>query len=153
MVDMADKFNFPIGLSDHTLDNTTAIASVAMGANIVEKHFTLDRNGKGPDDSFSLEPDGLSELCIQAHRAWQAVGSIDYGLKSCELGNVKLRRSLYFVKELAAGSIIDFDCVRSVRPGYGLPPKFLEDVIGSVVTKDVKFGTPVSNDLIGKRIK
>ncbi|WP_252512046.1 N-acetylneuraminate synthase family protein, partial [Acinetobacter baumannii] len=98
MVDMAKSFNVPVGLSDHTLDNTTAITSVALGACLIEKHFTLDRNGGGPDDSFSLEPKELQQLCQGANTAWQALGRVDYGRKSSEQGNAQFRRSLYFVK-------------------------------------------------------
>ena len=98
--DMIQRFGLVTGLSDHTLDNSTAIASVALGASIIEKHFTLDRKGGGPDDSFSLEPKDFAVLCQNVHIAWEALGVIDYGRKSSELGNVKFRRSLYFVKDL-----------------------------------------------------
>ncbi len=131
--DMQDRFGVITGLSDHTLDNTTAIASVALGACIIEKHFTLNRQGGGPDDSFSLEPADLSALCEGAKSAWQALGQVDYGRKSSEQGNVKFRRSLYFVKDLQAGDVITEDAVRSVRPGFGLPPKHLPEVIGHVL--------------------
>ena len=146
--DMIQRFGLVTGLSDHTLDNTTAITSVAMGASIIEKHFTLDRSGGGPDDSFSLEPAELAALCFGAKTAWQALGRVDYGRKSSEQGNVKFRRSLYFVKDMKAGDLITADCVRSVRPGNGLPPKMVELVVGAVVKSDVSFGTPVKNDLL-----
>jgi len=145
--DMINRFGLVIGLSDHTLDNTTAIASVAVGASIIEKHFTLDRSGGGPDDSFSLEPDDLRALCNSSRIAWEAMGSIDYGRKSSEQGNVKFRRSLYFVKDLKAGSVITADCIRSVRPGFGLAPKYLDSIIGRIVSSDVKSATPVTADL------
>jgi N-acetylneuraminate synthase len=146
--DMIQRFGLVTGLSDHTLDNTTAITSVAMGASIIEKHFTLDRNGGGPDDSFSLEPAELAALCFGAKTAWQALGRVDYGRKSSEQGNVKFRRSLYFVKDMKKGDVITADCVRSVRPGNGLPPKLVELVVGAVVKCNVSFGTPVKNDLL-----
>ncbi len=133
-----------VGLSDHTLDNTTAIAAVALGASIIEKHFTLDRNGGGADDSFSLEPADLAALCSGARVAWEALGEVDYGKKSSEVGNVKFRRSLYFVKDLSAGDVVSVDSVRSVRPGFGLPPKFIDSVIGKVLARDVSRATPVS---------
>ena len=101
--DLIKRFGLVTGLSDHTLDNTTAITSVAMGASIVEKHFTLSRSGDGPDDSFSLEPAELAALCQDSKTAWAALGKIDYGRKSSEESNVKFRRSLYFVKDLKAG--------------------------------------------------
>ena len=122
--DMIEKFGVVTGLSDHTLDNSTAIASVALGASIVEKHFTLDRNGGGPDDSFSLEPAEMAALCTGTKTAWLALGRVDYGRKSSEQGNVQFRRSLYFVKDMKAGEVITPECIRSVRPGYGLPPKY-----------------------------
>ena len=101
--DMIEKFDLVTGLSDHTLDNTTAIASVALGASIIEKHFTLDRDGGGPDDSFSLEPVEMAALCRDTGTAWSALGRVDYGRKSSEQGNVQFRRSLYFVKDMKAG--------------------------------------------------
>lgn len=141
--DMRDRYGVVIGLSDHTLDNSTAIASVALGAALIEKHFTLDRNGGGPDDSFSLEPDDLHSLCKQTKTAWSALGKVDYGHKSSEKGNVQFRRSLYFVQDAPAGTTITPEMIRSVRPGYGLPPKMLESVIGRILTRNVQYGDPV----------
>ena len=146
--DMDDQFGLVTGLSDYTLDNTTAITSVAMGASIIEKHFTLNRKGGGPDDSFSMEPADLKHLVQSTLIAHEALGSVDYGLKSSEVGNVKFRRSLYFVKSLRQGELITSSAVRSIRPGYGIAPKFLESIIGLPVTSDVEFGTAVTNDLI-----
>lgn len=111
--DMIARFGLVTGLSDHTLDNTTAIASVAMGASIIEKHFTLDRNGGGPDDSFSLEPAEMAHLCQGSKTAWLALGRVDYGRKSSEQGNAQFRRSLYIVKDIKRGEIITADAVRS----------------------------------------
>lgn len=141
--DMIERFGLVTGLSDHTLDNTTAITSVALGASIIEKHFTLDRNGGGPDDSFSLEPKELGELCRDSKTAWKALGKVDYGRKSSEQGNIQFRRSLYFVKDMQAGEVITKDCVRSVRPGFGLPPKELQNICGKRVWKEIKANTPV----------
>lgn len=140
--DMIQRFGLVTGLSDHTLDNTTAVASVAMRASIIEKHFTLDRSGGGPDDSFSLEPRELMALCRDCRTAWSALGQIDYGRKSSEQGNAKFRRSLYFVKDLKAGQIITADAVRSVRPGYGLAPKNLDRIVGKKLKRDVESATP-----------
>jgi N-acetylneuraminate synthase len=142
--DMTSRFGVVTGLSDHTIDNTTAIASVALGACVIEKHFTLDRNGGGPDDSFSLEPPELRALCTQARTAWEALGGVNYARKSSEQGNVKFRRSLYFVKNLKKGSVITEDAVRSVRPGFGIAPKYFEHLIGKTLMRDVSHGTPVS---------
>jgi N-acetylneuraminate synthase len=143
LADMVDRFSVTVGLSDHTLDNVTAVASVALGASIIEKHITMDRSGGGPDDSFSLEPSEFKSLCDSAKTAWTAIGKIDYSRKTSEQGNIKFRRSLYFVKDLAAGETITPDCVRSVRPGYGLAPKYLQDVIGKKVKKATAANTPV----------
>lgn len=146
--DMIDRFGLVTGLSDHTLDNTTAIASVALGASIIEKHFTLDRNGGGPDDSFSLEPDELAALCRGARTAWDALGKVDYGRKSSEQGNVKFRRSLYFVRDLKAGETITVDAIRSVRPGFGLAPRHFDALIGRRVKVAVGRGTATQWSLI-----
>lgn len=141
--DMIQRFGLVTGLSDHTIDNTTAIASVAMGASIIEKHFTLDRNGGGPDDSFSLQPSELVALCQSAKTAWAALGKVDYGRKSSEQENVKFRRSLYFVKEMKAGDVITRDCLRSVRPGFGASPKYLEMALGKCIKRNVARNTPL----------
>ena len=139
--DMAARFDTLVGLSDHTLDNTTAVASVVLGACVIEKHFTLDRNGGGADDSFSLEPDGLQALCRDSKTAWQALGRVHYGLKSSEQGNVQFRRSLYFVKDLQKGDTIDETCIRSVRPGFGIAPKHFDELIGKRLTRNVQANT------------
>lgn len=141
--DMLERFGVLVGLSDHTLDNTTAIASVAMGACVIEKHFTLDRSGGGPDDSFSLEPNDLRLLCEMAKTCWHAIGGVEYGPKSTELGNIKFRRSLYFVKNIKKDQIITSDCVRSVRPGYGLAPKYMENIVGMHAANDIEAMSPV----------
>jgi pseudaminic acid synthase len=146
--DMVKRFGQVTGLSDHTLDNTVAIASVALGASIIEKHFTLDRNGGGPDDSFSLEPAELRALCEGSKVAWSALGQVDYGRKSSEQENVQFRRSLYFIAEMKAGEIITADCVRSVRPGYGLAPKHLNNVIGKKLKYAVSANKPVTFESI-----
>jgi len=141
--DMIQRFGLVTGLSDHTLDNTTAITSVAMGASIIEKHFTLDRSGGGPDDSFSLEPAELAVLCKDSKTAWQALGQVDYGRKSSEQGNVKFRRSLYFVQNMNEGDVITMASVRSVRPGYGLAPKHLKAIVGLKLLRKVNKFSPV----------
>lgn len=146
--DMFQRFGLVTGLSDHTLDNTTAITSVAMGASIIEKHFTLDRKGCGPDDSFSLEPAELAALCKDSKTAWAALGCVDYGRKSSEQGNVKFRRSLYFVKDMKAGESIMRDSIRSVRPGFGLSPKHFDAVLGKRINRDVSAATPITWDLL-----
>lgn len=138
--DLSERFDVLSGLSDHTIDNATAIAAVAMGACLIEKHVTLDRLGGGPDDSFSIEPDELAKLCADAKTAWQAIGKVNYDRTDAEKGNVKFRRSLYFVKNAIAGDEITEDIVKSIRPGYGIAPKHLPEVLGKRLLKDVVAG-------------
>lgn len=134
--DMSERFDVLTGLSDHTVDNASAIAAVALGACIIEKHVTLDRRGGGADDSFSIEPDELAALCADAKTAWQAIGKVNYKRTDAEKGNVKFRRSLYFVKDAIAGDEITEDIVKSIRPGYGLAPKYLPEILGKPLLKD-----------------
>ncbi|MEE2001204.1 pseudaminic acid synthase [Alkalimonas sp. MEB108] len=144
MADMQQRFKVQVGLSDHTIDNVTAITSVAMGATIIEKHFTLDRAGGGADDSFSLEPADLAALCRDVKTSWQALGQVSYARQSSEQGNAKFRRSLYFVEDLAAGTVLAPQHIRSVRPGFGLAPKYLEQLLGKTLRKAAVKNTPTS---------
>lgn len=142
--DMESEFGCVIGLSDHTIENSTAVASVALGASLIEKHFTLDRNAGGPDDSFSLEPSELNNLVSSARAAWLALGGVSYGPNSGESENTRFRRSLYFVQDMKEGQVITRESVRSVRPGFGLPPKQLPELLGKKVSRDVRYGEPVT---------
>lgn len=142
--DLQKRFDLVTGLSDHTLNNITAITSVALGAAIIEKHFTLNRADGGPDDSFSLEPQDLQQLCQDSHLAWQTLGRINYQPVPSEQGTLKHRRSLYFVKDLQAGETITADAIRSVRPANGLAPKHFEALIGKRLRKAAAQNTPVS---------
>ncbi|MCF7355625.1 pseudaminic acid synthase [Vibrio sp. CK2-1] len=146
IADISERFDVLSGLSDHTIDNATAIASVVLGASLIEKHVTLDRNGGGADDSFSLEPHELTQLCKDAKTAWQAMGKVNYERAEAEKGNVKFRRSLYVVKDIKAGEKITPENVRSIRPGFGLAPKFYDEIMGKIVTKDLESGTPMLRD-------
>lgn len=148
ILDMIARFGLVTGLSDHTLNNTTAIASVVMGAAIIEKHFTLDRRGGGPDDSFSLEPSELAALCRDSKTAWSALGKVDYGRKSSEQGNVKFRRSLYVSNNVKVGDIVSHENVKSVRPGFGIACKHMEQIIGRKFKMDCTLGTPMNWSLI-----
>jgi len=150
LVDMQQRFGLVTGLSDHTIDNTTAISSVALGVSIIEKHVTLDSNGGGPDDSFSLEGEGLKELCVGAKTAWQSLGRVDYGRKSSEQGNVKFRRSLYAIKDIQKGERFTKYNTRSIRPGFGLPPKNLNQVLSSKSLCYISCGTPIKWEQIEK---
>lgn len=146
--DIAQRFSVLTGLSDHTLDNATAIASLALGGVMVEKHFTQDRAAGGPDSSFSLEPKEFAQLCRDAKTAWQAIGRVDYGQKSSERANTQFRRSLYFVEDIEAGQKVEAHMVRSVRPGFGLPPKHLDEVIGKMAKVNIARNTAVRWDVL-----
>ncbi len=146
---MATAFGLPTGLSDHTPGIGASIAAVALGACLIEKHFTLDRADGGPDSAFSLEPDELDTLCTNAKLAWQALGGVRYERSESERGNTHFRRSLYVVQDIKAGQPLTPDCLRSIRPGSGLPPKYIDLLFGKRVNRDVARGTPMSWDLIG----
>ena len=148
--DIAKRFNVLSGLSDHTIDNATAVASVALGACLIEKHVTLDRNGGGADDSFSLEPKELTQLCKDAKTAWSSLGQVNYEKTEAEKGNVKFRRSLYVVKDIKAGELFTNENVKSIRPGYGLPPKHLDKIIGKKANSNLTKGTPIKFDFLNK---
>lgn len=146
--DMMTRFGCVTGLSDHTLTNATAVAAIALGAALVEKHFTFSRSDGGPDGSFSLEPGELADLCRSTRTAWEAMGRVDYSCKPSEKGNLKFRRSLYFVKTLSAGDVITADAVRSVRPGFGLAPQHKERVVGMRAARPVSPGDRVTEDIL-----
>lgn len=148
IADIAHHFDVLSGLSDHTIDNATAVTSVALGACLIEKHVTMDRNGGGADDSFSLEPSELKALCQDTKTAWQALGKVNYERTEAEKGNVKFRRSLYVVKDIKVGEVLTADNVRSIRPGFGLAPKHYEVVLGRKVTQALSRGTALSFGMI-----
>lgn len=150
ITDIAERFGVLSGLSDHTIDNATAITSVALGACLIEKHVTLDRNGGGADDSFSLEPKELAQLCKDAKTAWYALGKVSYERTEAEKGNVKFRRSLYVTKDIQAGETFTSQNVRSIRPGFGLAPKYYESILGQVASRDISKGSPMKRDMIVK---
>ncbi len=145
---MNKLFGCEVGLSDHTRGIGTAVAAVALGASVIEKHFTLARADGGVDAEFSLEPDELSALVRECHSAWQALGTISYGILSEERNSIRFRRSLYIVADMKEGEPFSHDNIRSIRPGWGLPPKYFDILLGKRVTRSVAKGTPVSWDLI-----
>jgi N-acetylneuraminate synthase len=147
---LAQTFDSLVGLSDHTLGIGVAIASIALGACLIEKHFTLSRNEKGVDDAFSLEPHELRALVIESKRAWQSLGSIHYGPLHSERVTHSHRPSLYFVQDVAAGEVVQPHHIRSVRPGRGLPPKEFDHIIGLVLSQSVQKGTAVEWNLFKK---
>ncbi|CAN7156876.1 pseudaminic acid synthase [Paenibacillus sp. LjRoot56] len=145
---LKELFSVQVGLSDHTMGVGVAVASVALGAVIIEKHFTLKRSDGGVDSSFSLEPEEMSTLVIESERAWQALGQISYGATAKEQASLKFRRSLYIAEDVQAGEIFTEQNLRAVRPGFGLPPKYYDQFLGKKAGCDVKKGTPVSWDLL-----
>jgi pseudaminic acid synthase len=146
---MRELFGCEVGLSDHTLGIGAAVASVALGAVAIEKHITLSRSEGGVDADFSLEPAELRQMVDETHRAWQAIGGVAYGPLPQERGSLIFRRSLYIVEDMAPGDVLTPDNLRAIRPGYGLPPKHLEMLIGKRVSRAVERGTPMSWDLLG----
>ena len=148
IADISESFDVLSGLSDHTIDNATAVAAVVLGACLIEKHVTMDRSGGGADDSFSLEPKELAQLCKDSKTAWQALGSVNYERTEAEKGNVKFRRSLYVVKDVKKGEALSAENVRSIRPGFGLAPKHYASVLGKIATQDIERATPLSLSFI-----
>lgn len=145
---LAARFDCPVGLSDHTLATEVAIAAVALGAVIVEKHLTLARSDGGPDAAFSLEPEELKTLVKGVHTAYVAIGKSTSRAAQSEKSSMIFRRSLYAVKDIAAGEILTAENVRSIRPGYGLAPKLLPEILGKSARQAIKRGTPLSFDLM-----
>jgi pseudaminic acid synthase len=146
---MRDLFDVQVGLSDHTLGIGAAVASVALGASVIEKHFTLRRADGGVDAAFSLEPEEMKALVQETTRAWQALGSVRYGPGEAEGRSLQFRRSLYVTRDMRAGERFTTENLRVIRPGMGLPPKYIDVFLGRRVAKDVRKGTPASWDLLG----
>lgn len=144
--DLRKRLGVHVGLSDHTVTNTASIVATALGAVLIEKHFIYDRSDKGPDSSFSIDPDELEILVNQTKDAASSLGAAGYERKPAEEANIKFRRSLYFVKDLKIGEVLTSEVVSRIRPGFGLPPKHLDFILGKKVIKDIKAGTPVSLD-------
>jgi pseudaminic acid synthase len=145
---MRELFNCQVGLSDHTMGVGVAVASVALGATVIEKHFTLSRADGGVDSAFSMEPEEMKALVIETERAWQALGKVKYGPTEKEKASLKFRRSIYVAKDIKAGEKFTKENIRVIRPGYGLAPKYYEQLLGKQARVDIKEGTPLSLDLI-----
>jgi N-acetylneuraminate synthase len=148
IVHLRELFNCEVGLSDHTMGIGVAVASVAMGAAVIEKHFTLNRSDGGVDSAFSMEPSEMAQLVDEVERAWMAMGSVAYGATEAEKKSTVFRRSLYVVSDLKAGDEVTRENIRAIRPGLGLPTKYLEQVLGRKVNQDVKRGTALTWTLI-----
>lgn len=146
---LRELFGCEVGLSDHTMGCGAAVAAVALGATVIEKHFTLARADGGVDSAFSMEPGEMRILVTEAERAWQSLGKISYGATSAEQKSLVFRRSLYIVKDIKAGEILSADNVRAIRPGLGLAPRWMDTVLGMSAKKAIKRGTPLNWNLIG----
>lgn len=146
---MRELFGCEVGLSDHTMGIGVAVASVALGATVIEKHFTLRRADGGVDSSFSLEPEELRGLVDETKRAWQSLGRVSYGPREAERKSLGFRRSVYIAQDLCAGAVLTAENLRCVRPGMGLPPKYYDVLLGRRINRNVKRGTPMSWELVG----
>ena len=145
---LRDLFRCEVGLSDHTLGIGAAIASVALGATVIEKHFTLSRADGGVDAAFSIEPEEMRSLVTESERAWQALGSVTYGITPSEQASLMFRRSLYITKDMNTGEYLSENNMRAIRPGLGLAPKYYDMLIGKRVNRSVKRGTPMKWELL-----
>jgi len=140
---LRELFGCEVGLSDHTMGLGVSVASVALGATVIEKHFTLNRSDGGLDSAFSIEPAEMMQLVVETKRAWQALGQVSYGLTAAEKKSIQFRRSLYIVQDINAGDLLTKENVKAIRPGFGLPTKYMEIVLGKSVKQDVKRGMPL----------
>jgi len=145
---LRELFNCEVGLSDHTMGTGVSLAAVALGATVIEKHFTTRRADGGVDSTFSMEPEEMRALVVESERAWQSLGQVSYGPTEKERLSLVFRRSLYVVQDMKAGDVFTSQNVRAIRPGYGLPPKYLDTIVGKKTAIDVKRGTPVSWELL-----
>jgi N-acetylneuraminate synthase len=147
---LQDAFGVPVGLSDHTLGIAAPVAAVALGACLIEKHFTLSRAAGGPDAAFSLEPDEFKTMVDAIRVTEKALGQVHYGATESEIKSRVFRRSLFVVQDVKAGQVFTTDNVRSIRPGHGLAPKYLADLLGKRAARDIERGTPLTWDLVGQ---
>ncbi len=145
---LQELFDCEVGLSDHTMGLGVSVASVALGASVIEKHFTLCRSDGGVDSTFSMEPDEMAELVIESERAWQAIGQVSYGPTENEKKSIQFRRSIYIVKDLKPGDTLSVDNIRAIRPGFGLPTKYIKILLGKTVNQNIKRGTALTWDVI-----
>jgi len=148
IIKLKKTFGVSVGLSDHTIGNTSAITAIALGACAIEKHFTISRNDKGPDSEFSIEPNELKSLVNETRDAWNALGDDNFSRPKSESDSKVFRRSLYFVSDIKSGEKIKSTDIRRIRPGFGIPPKHFDEIIGKTVTKDVSRGEAVRWELI-----
>lgn len=145
---MRELFGCQVGLSDHTMGMGVSVASVALGATVIERHFTLNRADGGVDSTFSMEPAEMAQLVVETERAWQALGKVSYGATEAEKKSIMFRRSLYVVQDLKAGDVLTNENVRAIRPGFGLPTKYLDVVLGKTVRRDINRGIALTWDML-----
>ncbi len=145
---MQQLFSCPVGLSDHTLGIGVAVAAVALGARVIEKHFVLDRSGGGVDATFSLEPEEMKNLVLEVDRAWQSLGKINYGTVGEEKNSLKYRRSIYVMENMKKGDLLSEENIRSLRPALGIPVKYMDLLLGRQVKRDIDNGTPLTWDMV-----
>jgi pseudaminic acid synthase len=146
---MRELFGCEVGLSDHTMGVGVSVACVALGATVIEKHFTLRRGDGGVDSTFSMEPAEMTQLVVETERAWHALGQVSYGASEAEKKSIVFRRSLYVVQDIKAGDVLNRENLRSIRPGMGLPPKYYDVFLGRKMSQDVKRGTALTWDMVG----
>lgn len=149
MVNMAEVFNVPVGLSDHSMGSVGAVTAVALGASIIEKHFCLDRAMENPDSVFSMNPEEFSSMVRDIRQAQKAIGTVSYGPTEQEASNIVFRRSVFCVKDIKKGEEITTENIRIIRPGYGMEPKYYEEVLGQRALRDIKRGTPMELSMVG----
>ncbi len=150
MQNMADIFSVPVGLSDHSMGSIGAVTAVALGAQIIEKHFCLDRSIKNPDASFSMNPAEFKQMVLDIRQAEKAIGRVFYGSTEQEKTNNVFRRSIFCVKDIVKGELLTENNVRVIRPGYGMHPRHYQEILGQTALNDIKRGTPLTFEMIGK---
>ena len=148
IADMKQTFDIPVGLSDHSMGHLGAVTAVALGANIIEKHFCISRAIENPDSSFSMEPDEFTEMVEQIRQTEKAMGKVFYGVSKQESNSITFRRSIFVTKDMKKGDVLTNDNIRIIRPGYGEKPKYIDDILGMKVDRDVEYGSPFSFDML-----
>lgn len=151
MKNMAEVFGVPTGLSDHSMGSVGAVTAVAMGAKIIEKHFCLDRAIENPDSSFSMNPEEFAQMVKDVRQAEKAIGQVSYGVTEQEKSSMVFRRSIFCVKDIAPGEILTEENIRVIRPGYGMAPKYYEEILGQRALQKIERGTPIEHRMIGAK--
>lgn len=149
MKNMAEVFDVPVGLSDHSMGSVGAVTAVAMGAKIIEKHFCLDRAIENPDSSFSMNPEEFAQMVRDVRQAEKAIGKVSYGATKQEKNSMVFRRSIFCVKDIEPGEVLTEENIRVIRPGYGMAPKYYEEILGQTALQKIERGTPIEHRMIG----